>query len=357
MTSPIQYESAVAEFEEGLLNALRGHAASAEYLEIWVPDEDPVRSILNMAESAETLGAAEIAVAVRRSTLPAERDGELVRVLSDLGGVSIEAEDAGIVVRIVGLGGAAALDPVHESLRAGIQKRLAAISHEGPLTERDGLIRIGVSEATVELVALIDPATHAIKAVRHQGSRTPVERAILDALCAEVEGTPVADASDHGLIRVLGRLRDPSLTPPVPGILHPVNADPAFGPILRLVHQLRAAHRERVGGSRADNEFDLPPSAGWRELDDSGRRVEVERGIASFLGQAGLSSDAVQLLRIDGDLHGDPVRVVVTFAADVPPSRKPDLMRVLERALKARIEGKIQLYHEQRKDENTIRRL
>ena len=48
----IKYEQLVQSYENRLLNQLRSHGVDLDFLEIWVPDEDPVSSILNMAEAA-----------------------------------------------------------------------------------------------------------------------------------------------------------------------------------------------------------------------------------------------------------------------------------------------------------------
>lgn len=348
MSTPIQYEAAVAEFEEGLLNALRGHAAATECLELWVPDEDPVRSILNMAESAEAFGQPTIAVALRRTTLPSGRDEELVQVLSELGHVQLEPLADGVVVTISNLGAASALDHVHDSLRNGIQRQLGAIAHEGALPDGSGL-SISASDGPATLTALVD-AGHTIVAARHAGARTPVERAVLEALCVAIEGVPVQDAGDHGPIRALAALRDSGEARPVQGILLPANADPAFVPAVHLAQRLRDAWRAQTGVPYAYNEFDRPPSSVWLGMSAGERLERVSREVAA----AGIGAE---VLRMDDDLHGQPVRVVVTFADTVTARDKPDLMRALERALKASVEGKLQLYHEQRKDENEIRRL
>lgn len=360
--APIQYEALVAEFQDGLLNALRSHAASQEFLETWVPDEDPVRSILNMAESAEIAGCAEIAVRVRRDTLPDDRHGELLALLSELGDAAVrsDAETGGdeVLVTVNALGGGSPLQHVHASLLPGVQRRLTAIAYEGSPPEGEGVIvRVAMTDGSAELAVLADPETHLIRAARHRRSRTPVERALLDVFCAVIEGTPVDDAADHGPIRALAALTDPGAPRPVTGILHPVNADPAFEPVLRLAHQLRDEYRARCGMAERYNEFDPPPAASWTELDHAARIARTADATAAFLTENNRPADWVALLRIDDDLQGRPVRAIVTFSPETPPGDKPDLMRALERRLKRDVEGMLQLYHEQRKDENTIRRL
>jgi len=53
MTDTLVYEDLVEAFEHSLLHQLRGHGAAVPYLDTWVPDPDPVRSLLNMLEAAE----------------------------------------------------------------------------------------------------------------------------------------------------------------------------------------------------------------------------------------------------------------------------------------------------------------
>lgn len=359
----IQYETLVAEFEDGLLNASRCHTASQDFLEIWVPDEDPVRGILNMAESAETVGCPDIAVRVRLDTLPVDRHGELLGLLSALGNAAIHAaaetgaDDDNVVVTVSAMGADAALRQAPHLLRQGMRERLTAISHEGVLAETDNLMRIAASDGPAELAVLVDPDTHIVKVARHNQARGPVERVLLDTLCAVIENTPVDDAADHGPINAMAALSEAGAARPVPGILHPVNADPAFIPVLRMAHQLRAAYQAQSGMADRRNEFDPPPGAQWLALTGARREERVAAGISAFIDRTGRSAEAVSLLRLDDDLHGQPVRALIFFGETVAAGEKPDLIRALERHLKQTVEAKLQLYHEQRKDENAIRRL
>lgn len=365
--APIRYESLVAEFQEGLLNALRGHAVGFDYLEIWVPDPDPVKGVLNMAESAEIMGTSSISVIVRRETLPAERDDELLGLLSALGTASIRpspgADDpngAGeaVVVTVSGLGAAQAVRQAHPSLKNGLARRLAALQYEGATAEETpDAVRIAAGAGAMELVLSVSPDTGLIRAAGHRGGREPIERAVLDTLCDVAIGTPVDDAAEHGLIRALAALTDPDQPRGVAGISLPINADPAFLPVLQAVRAIRDDYRRRFPRPDAYNEFDLPPSRSWSETDAAARKTGLDAGTAAFIAAEGLQEHAIQVLRLDNDLHGRPVRAVVTFAEEIPPRDKPRLMRALERSLKVNVERTLQLHHEQLKDQNAIRRL
>ncbi len=100
MTAALNYEDLVHAFEEALVTKLRGHAAEAEYLEMWVPDEDPVKSLLNMVEAAQAYGRDEIAIQVAAETLSQDRVNELFGILSDIGAVKITPRPSGWLIAI-----------------------------------------------------------------------------------------------------------------------------------------------------------------------------------------------------------------------------------------------------------------
>ena len=105
MAGVIDYETLVDSYENRLLSQLRGHGVDLDFLELWVPDDDPVASILNMAEAAEASGEADLAIRVAVETLPRDRLGDLQTALSRLGTVSIETTEKGVVIHVGGIGG------------------------------------------------------------------------------------------------------------------------------------------------------------------------------------------------------------------------------------------------------------
>jgi len=105
MTGALNYEVLVEAFEQALVTKLRSHAAEADYLEMWVPDEDPVKSILNMVEAAEAYGRDNIAIEVSAQTLTDSQVNELLSVLSDIGSPQIAAGAGGRIIEVTGLQG------------------------------------------------------------------------------------------------------------------------------------------------------------------------------------------------------------------------------------------------------------
>jgi hypothetical protein len=100
----LDYEQLVADFEAKLVTQLRKFGADAEYLEMWVPDENRVKSILNMVEAAEAYGRDTIAVRVAADTMPQDRIDELVRQIGNLGSVAVERSQDKVLITVTKIG-------------------------------------------------------------------------------------------------------------------------------------------------------------------------------------------------------------------------------------------------------------
>ena len=80
----LNYEELVQQFENALLTQLRGHTNDSGFLEMWVPDPDPVKSMLNMVECAELAGLSEFAIRIGQATINESALGSLASELKAL---------------------------------------------------------------------------------------------------------------------------------------------------------------------------------------------------------------------------------------------------------------------------------
>ena len=102
---PLDYERLVSEYNHDLFHVLRGHR-SLEYLEMWVPDEDPIKSLLNMVEAAEMAGRTSIAIRLGARTAASVDAPALRSALEPLGTVDLRTENDELIIAIGALGGA-----------------------------------------------------------------------------------------------------------------------------------------------------------------------------------------------------------------------------------------------------------
>ena len=89
MAALFDYEALVADFNQKLVTQLRSHSTDTQFLETWVPDEDPVKSILNMVESARSAGCDRMRIRFTETTMNSGKRQELLAAISELGTVHL----------------------------------------------------------------------------------------------------------------------------------------------------------------------------------------------------------------------------------------------------------------------------
>ena len=383
----VDYEQVTGTYESGLNTQLRGFRGGARFLEHWVHDPDPVKSIVNMIEAAETDGLADVTVVLGARTLAALDTARLDKLTGTLGQVAKEARDGGLslTVRFTraatpehGLGAEArdrarrareardarlrtqaarverrapakGLHPIYQEVVAQILA--APLAHEGTVGSAPGLERLEAGRDGWVLSVLVDPSTHTVRAARFRGAKGDAH-ALLEGLCSIMEDKPLIECADHAGIRLEHRLRDRTGPRPVAGIVTPESAEPAFGPLVAAVREVLALYRRRTGYDVAENRFDPEPSPGWTALTPEQRLARIQGVLDDVVPRHGLKAGDVVCTRVDRN-----TRATVEIRAELPARNKAALMMTLERGLKDAVEPVIHLYQEEMHDRNKIRRL
>ena len=89
----LSYEELVLQFETALLTTLRAHSAATEILDTWVPDPDPVNSIVNMVDSCDFEEVPGFALTVKAETMNEDQIKELIGILGADVNVSFAAHE------------------------------------------------------------------------------------------------------------------------------------------------------------------------------------------------------------------------------------------------------------------------
>jgi hypothetical protein len=368
----IDYEALVIEYQNGLVDKLRSFGPAADFLELWVPDSDLVESIAAMVDAAAAAGTLNFALFVGRRPAARLNVNALSEAVENQASIACHDRNGGKVLEFSAIHDARPAIKSREvkkirqkkSRRKEAPSRPAAVargndvpdayataltqrnlSHTGELEEENGLVAVEAEADGAVLALLVEPTVHLIRRARHRDAAEPVTAVLLDRFCALIEGLPVLEAADHGAIRLEARLRDPTADRPVPGVVSPEAAWPGFALPRALIRGALAAYREKTGFACQDNNFDPGAAEEWMGLDDKARR---QRLAATIEGAAGKPS----VTAIEHD-----VRVVVRFSGALAGIDKPRLMMKMEQAIKAGVEPRLELYLEELKDANPIRRL
>jgi hypothetical protein len=395
---PLDYEKLVEMFNGALLHTLRQHSVGDSFLDLWVPDADPVRGIASMVDSARMGGLDTVSIRFRSATVPVERLPELQQTLArfctpklemERGGVLLTASGirAGREAEVAGTNGAQPIfrpahprdnihprvsrnpvewqrdetsqfGDVHPHFRPGLAAALGAVSHEGDADQSGAnMIRVAGREHAITLTLAVDPRTHIAKMACHAGATKPSERATLDLFCKAAQNLPIQEVADHVILRVLASLVDKDRDPPVTGVLLPVNAGAPFTLAARLARQAYNAYRAQTLSEQETNFFHAPPNEAWQGLSASQRMEKACRVLAAFLQSPGLYPDDMRVLRIEKNKYGYEVRLIVDFSERLATAEKPNLMRQLEHRLRRDLEPTIDLVADRARDTSPLRRL
>lgn len=343
----LNYEELVASYWESLTTVLRGFVPSAEYpfLETWIHDEDDVSSILNLLDAAAQAGIERVSLHLGKATL-ARLDMERLRQETGmLGLVSLEPEGQGVDLDVALRQVVPPLAEIASRYRAALAAILSQVTHEETLTEAGESMVIDASRGGATLAIQLDPRTHVITQAVHRGAHSQVLRGLLEGLCRWMEGVPILEAADHGMIHLENQLRDPAEGRPVLGVVMPENADQAFLLPLKLVRALCDSYRQRTGYSDTRSEYERPVAAAWQALATEAAMQRIAQALATSPFGRGIALVALQNRR----------RVVVSFSDDVEVAARPSRLLQIEAMLRSKVEPMLEVHLEPKRDELTIR--
>jgi hypothetical protein len=181
---------------------------------------------------------------------------------------------------------------------------------------------------------------------------TPELRGTLEIFCQTIEGLPLQEAADHGTIHACDRLRGPAAQALVQGIHTPRSLGAAFGRCDRLIRDILAQYRTVTGDQETRNFWNPALSQEWR-LKTAEQQMETLRPIIeSYQKSQDAANSDMWIARIE-----KMRRVIIDFGETVDAARKPVLLRELERAMRDATGERLELYMEELKDNNVIRRL
>jgi hypothetical protein len=194
------------------------------------------------------------------------------------------------------------------------------------------------------------PNRYVVLQARHTGSRNPPEKRVLDRLCQIIVGRPLQEAADHGIIYACAALPDDCA--PVEGIRTPQNAGPSFVMAERLIRKIHEQARVHFMIGHRDNGWYVRPSSAWLQLDEAEQADRIRPIIAAFLRGKGMAEGVIFITRIERG-----TRITIAFENVVSYMMKPRLMMELEQHIRREAGDPLELFMEEKKDANKIRRL
>ncbi|MEK8019661.1 MAG: hypothetical protein VSS75_022535, partial [Candidatus Parabeggiatoa sp.] len=336
----IDYQQLVTDYNEALVNVLRGFRPKYEFLDIWVPDAEPDKSILNLLEAAQIEGENEVSLFLEEKLLDELDIKTLIQEASKLGEINTRETEQGFIFQVSGLIGEqvshqneAKLEECNPLYRTQLMEREKNIQHEYTLTDDDVHLLIHANHQGISLFALFDVQQHKLIQATFASTASAIEKALLEALCQLIEGLPIQEIYDHGLLKLEYALRDQQQPLPVSGIINRFNFDPLFQLPQHLIRQLFHNYCEQTGYQTQLNYFDSPPSQDWLKWDDKQRIQKVQGVLDDLISQSQYRDLEVKVKYID-----KTVKVHVEIRGTVSAVEEAALMLNMEKDLHKQVE-------------------
>lgn len=365
----LDYDALVADYTTGLVDRLRGFGPAADGLALWVPDEDPLIGLRNLWDAAATSGLTEICVKLGPTSL-AQLDAEhLLAMAARFGVATIFPCKGGTMVEIVALHPAIAMPTaIHERVapiariaaapvrarevlpecyRAAVERAYASVTHDVPVLDDDAHVLVEGCDGDVVLTLAVNPTSLRIEQAAFAGAADRIEAGMLEAMCRVIEGLPLIEAADHGALRLEHALREGPK--PVGGIVTPRAVGSAFDRPHALLRDALASWRTQLGAVERTSTFDAGPTPTWRAMDDATRKGAIAAVIFGFTCAHELPADQFAVVAIEFD-----VRLVLHAA---PHAKLAPLVMALERSIRDAIDPRLEVYLEEIRDKNKLRRL
>lgn len=243
---------------------------------------------------------------------------------------------------------------LHPAFAAAAAAAATQLAREGEITSATAGVLYRANDDDVYLAVRVGgPAGRQIvEEARHSGASDPLVLGTLDVFCQVIEGLPLQEAADHGSIHALERIRGDSLAMPVEGILTPRSAGGAFSLCEHLIRDILAQHQAATGDKTTQNFWNPPLSASWRAKSADERLAALQPLVSRFVADNNLNAGDLQITEIE-----KARRIVVKFGSGLRHEQKPILLMQFERHVRRATGDRLEVYMEEMKDNNQIRRL
>jgi len=348
----LDYDKLVEAYNFNLDATLRGFQAAEGMLETWVPDEDLVRSLMNLVEAAQLCGNNSVSVRISNQTLANCPMDTLKNKLASLGEVVVTTEKNCATFAISKLQETASFRSVRPIYQQKLRTRFANLQFHRPLKANDNQVPQRAVEEHFSLAWLVQPDKHVITDAVFDGPPRGPMLAALDCLCEILIGLPVQEARDHAVLRLESSLRDPRQRHAISGIVLPRNADPMFRLPSILVNRLFADYQTSTGYREVMNFYDPGPKPSWAALSPAEREQRVAAALAGHRSALGIQPEDVHIVECKF-----PYAATVRFGDRLSIPAKRKLALAIERLVRQQCDPRLEIFCEERKDLSKLRRV
>jgi len=365
----IQYDETIEEYNQALLNTLRGFSPQHDFISTWVPDADLTVSIISLIESAFSESVFQFTI-VFSSQLFDEYDENRFReglgLVADFEVLSLSNDRHYVVAGMKAKNTRTSFQRNQRLMQnangnQAVTETVSQINNDDIYAEKinefavnrqnhgriNKVIKSGkvlsVSYNNIALEVIVDEELIVHK-IAYQGDLVETQLGIFEAASQLLVGLPLTEIRDNGLALIEYKLRASDKHRRMSGIQCHFNFSTIFDE-LKAILQLLC----REYAPKKLNTFDIRNQLKLSQLEKDNLQEKITQTIADYLTKI-LLEQPFNVESID-----DKARVTVMFGGDLNMTIKSQLLMDLEVILRKDVHAAIQLYSTLYVDRNTKR--
>ena len=369
MSLVLSYEDIVKKFNSDLVNKLRKHGSEVNYLSLWVPDEDFLRSFQSLSESIKASNVNSFTLNVRKKFISKasfldfkikfpnidieKKDDFYLIYVKNLNSIEIEKKindrvlDKKQIIIKYSYGSLETQKPknlVRKFFLNYYNKNFKEFSLNLSLKKKFEEFSISIDKETVYLDFNDKEEFMRIRSISN-------DKYLLGCLLFFNKifyKKKLSHLAHNGINEFVMAVKNNCMNP-VNGIMLPFN----FGNEVFFVNKICQKIFERFSENKAGSVMQKL----WEEKTLEEKQELCKSVLKKFLKNKKEIPDSIIFKNIENDINKMPIRIIVSTSEDIKARKKPDLLRRFERFIKKEIDESLQVLHEEKKDLNKIRRL
>ena len=380
----IDYSSITKNFNNDLVDKLRGHGESDETLSLWVPNENIISSLSNLLAAIKESSKDKYFLKINESLISEFEIKQLIKSQVGLFDISFKSKEKFFYIDIINLNKISSeISNLVDSKAKEVVKNVNYEYGISYVKEVDSQLNKTISKYSNSNNFSLKNSTPNKFDISAETEKVSIyinldqnyniqnffyksDHLLLTGLC-EVLGSfsinlPYKEFFEHGMLKVMHKLVEETKNFKIDGILLANNLGPEFVIMNNLIASTKFKFEDHSNLMFNDfnniNFYDSPPKEIWLEKTKADREKNLFEMISFFEKNNNLQENSILFLKIDNDLNNWPIRIYVSIDEDkINILSKPKYIRELEEFLRKKLDNKLQIYYEESKDQNKIRRL
>ena len=374
----LNYDQLKKNYYNQLNNKLRDFGT--DYLKLWVPDDNLIKSFLNLLNSIATQYKNFIEITISKKTLDSQSLKDLESISKQFSEINISENNDLYFLNFNKINSIKINEKLilfsrkkkHKNIKI-LKKRKSEKKQFSINTKKikklyfkkiknfkfkkiknelidNKFYDYFVNNKKYGLAIKLDPQEKLkIISINFCGDDNDIEIFFLEEFCRKILNLPLFEAFEHGIIKLEKSIRPRNLNKYIEGIISPVSRFQIFENIHDLISKIWKLHKIKHN-VELKNLFDRYPSDNWMNLSFKKKEEIINNSIKNFEKKNNIDN----LLYFD-TIQDDCIRLTVGVKKKINDDQLSSILLFFEKFVRTSIDKRIEVFYTELRDENKLR--